>query len=175
MAQVVTYWQLPEDEDRFLRFLESTGNIFAIADAWVETRKELDPRPIRDYLREHNPRQMFFGFADDVSNGIESRLFDGHPRVGVASMTACVIGYARGQERNGSLCLSNISAYWEHPDENASQMIRKSPSFVTWGKKTMSWLRANTPCRLECNGYPYRATKGAEDAVNNGLIGLALY
>jgi hypothetical protein len=172
MPAVLTYWQLQEDEEDFLAYLTTTGNIVAMPDHWVKTKIELVPRPILDYVHENDPNQFVFGLEHHaLAVEIEPREKDGENYLALASMSPCLIMYRRGRLRDGNrLGQSNLAAYWNYPDKDARILVTKDEDFIKWAKRTFAWVRRYTPERIECNRYPYRATKRAKDAADNGLI-----
>jgi hypothetical protein len=176
MPGVVGYWQLPADEKDLLDFLQGTGAILALPDNWVGTREGVVPQPIVPFIDQHDPDQFLFGLAKHVLQvRIEERTFEGVVYFGPAVMEPCLIAYRRGKLRSGQVVLSNLSAYWDYPSADASELIEKDQEFVRWAKKVMGWVRKFTPERIECNGYPYRATRRVRDAVCGGNLEVKLY
>ena len=91
-------------------------------------------------------------------------------------MEPCILMYSRGKFRDANkLTQSNLAAYWDYPNEEATAMIDKDPEFVRWGKKIFAHARRMTPEKLELRGYPYRATKLAANAARRGEIEVVLY
>jgi hypothetical protein len=177
MPAVITYWQVREDEDDFLAYLATTGNVVAMPDRWVRAKEELAPRPIVQYVRQDYANNFVFGLAHyALAAVIEPKLRDGEEHFALAYMSPCVIMYSRGQIRDGNkLGQSNIAAYWTYPDKEARTLLAKDASFVKWAKKVFAWVRRHTPVQIECNRYSYRATERAKQAVEMGLIEAVLY
>jgi hypothetical protein len=91
-------------------------------------------------------------------------------------MSPCLIDYRRGRMREPNrLGQSNLSAYWSYPDEGATGLIAKDPEFIRWAKRVFGWVRRYTPERVECQGYPYRATRRVREAVDRGVLEAVLY
>jgi hypothetical protein len=174
MAGVVGYWQLPEEERQFLAFVEGTGDILAVPTYWAETRAEMAPERITSFIDRLDPGDLYFG-PSELQWDIEARHFGDKLLFGVSQMMSCVVGYDRGRLRDGEITLSNLSVYWDYPSKDGSQIVRKSELFVKWSKRILDWVRRRTTERVECNGYPYRATKRVKDAVNNGKLRAVLY
>jgi hypothetical protein len=176
MSSVVTYWQLPNDEKEFFEFLRSTGNVLAVPDAWFDAKQELVPEPLLTFLENSDPTHFSFGLEECLPDlKVESHDFNGSIKFGFSLMASPLIGYDRGLPRNGELPQSNLCAYVNYPDVGATRLLDKNPSFVRWMKKVMSWARKASPEKLECNGFPYRATRRAKEAVSEGRIIAVLY
>lgn len=177
MPAVLTYWQLREDEDDFLAYLATTGNVVAIPDRWVKAREELAPRPIVEYVRQDDPNQFVFGLEDHaLAAEIVPQAKDGEEYFTLAYMSPCLIMYRRGRMRDGNkLGQSTIAAYWTYLDSEGRTVLAKDAAFVKWAKKVFAWVRRHTPDRIECNRYPYRATERAKHAADIGRIEPVLY
>jgi hypothetical protein len=176
MPSVVTYWQSVEDETDFFRFLQSTGDVLALPANWMETKEVFVPQHVEPFVNRYDPDQLLL---TQEGNGflweIERRQFDRDIRFGIPIMTSCVFAYRRGKFRNGKLAQSNISAYLDYPTEDKSSLVAKPDQFVLWVKKVIGWIRKATPERIECNGYPYRATRRVKTSVLDGKLDVALY
>jgi hypothetical protein len=177
MPAVVTYWQLPEDEKEFLDFLLTTGKVVAMPDHWVKTTEELAPQSIDRFIQQHNPDQLKFGLErHPLQASVEAREFEGEVLFGVPVMKACVIGYSRGRLRDGNnLTQSNLAAYWDYPNEDATRMVEKDAQFINWAKRVFAWVRKATSERLDCHNHPYRATKRVKNAMQRGQLEVVLY
>jgi hypothetical protein len=175
MPTVVTYWQLPYDERDFLAFVESTGPVVAVPTHWAKGSEEFIPEPLSAFIQRHDPDQLLLGLEGHVQAAVQAREIDGTLVFGVPHMKSCVVSYGRGRLRGGKLAQSNLSAYSQYPSQDASQLLDKDQEFVTWAKKVLNWVRKATPERVECNGYPYRATKRVADAVREGKVEVVLY
>ena len=177
MPAVITYWQVREDEDDFLAYLATTGNVVAMPDRWVKAKEELAPRPIVQHVRQDDPDQFVFGLEHHaLAAVIEPKARDGEEYLALAYMSPCLIMYRRGRIRDGNkLGQSNIAAYWTYPDKEARTLLAKDATFVKWAKKVFAWVRRHTPDQIECNRHSYRATERAKHAVDRGLIEAVLY
>jgi hypothetical protein len=177
MPAVLTYWQTQEDEKDFLAYLTTTGNIVAMPDCRVKARAELAPRPISQYVRHVDPNQFAFGLEHHaLAADIEPLEKEGETYLTVAYMSPCLISYRRGRMRDGNkLGQSNLAAYWTYPDKEARTLLTKDEHFIKWAKKVFAWVRKHTPEQIECNRYPYRATKRAKHSADTGLIEAVLY
>jgi len=171
MSAVVTFWQLPDEEEEFLCYLESTGTVLALPDYWVKKREDLCPISIRAFIANHNPDQLLFGlqqYLHDVP--VEERLHEGEVLyVGPSAMESCLISYRRGKMRNDHMLgQSNLAAYWTHLNKSNSSVIDKEADFTKWGKKVLAWARKYTPEWHDYKGY--RATKRAKEALAKGVV-----
>ncbi len=173
MPVVVTFWQLPEEENTLLEYLERTGGIVGLPDHWVKSSDDLTPLAIRLFIQKHDPDQFLFGLEQHLRDvSIERSKYEGvWGYKGPGAMQACLVTYTRPKLYEGrKLALSNLAAYWTCLDEGNSMVIDKDREFVKWGKRVMAWVRKATPEQVECNGYPYRATRQVKEAVESGEI-----
>lgn len=173
MPAVVTFWQLPDEEEVFLRYLESTGIVVAMPDHWVKNKEELFPQPIRKFIAEHNPDQLLFGLEQQLTNlSFEPREHAGERGFMYPdTMKISVLVYSRPKYRDkGKLGESNLAAYWTCLDESRTSIIDKDPEFVKWGKKVLAWARRHTPEGHEYKGD--RVTKRAKEAAERGIVEL---
>ncbi|MDX1964707.1 MAG: hypothetical protein SFX18_16275 [Pirellulales bacterium] len=173
MASVVTFWQLPDEEQRFFDYMESTGEVVAITTLRVYEQSEIAPIPIRQFVANNNSMQLYIGLKTlIVANGIDTFIIKGQTRYGLESMKSNVIGYDRPVFLEGKLAQSNLFYYNSYPDIAKNSMISKDRLFLNWAKKILNWMRRNTPEKVMYNGFPYRATKAVKDAVSQGKIDL---
>jgi hypothetical protein len=176
MPAVVGFWQLPEDENEFLVFLQGTGTVLALPDRSVDTKEELVPQPIAAFLERHNPNQLLFGLERHVRViRVEEYSAEGRLRFVCPYMEPCVIAYSRGRLLGRKLAMSNLSAYWNYRSADRPSSVENDPEFVRWGKKVMAWVRRATPEHVECNGHPYRATPQVQKAASEGQLEVVLY
>ncbi len=185
MPAVVTFWQLPGDEKDFLRYLKKTGNVLGIPDLAQKSLEALTPQPLEDCFE--TPDDFYLGL-DEFARSAPIKEFEyqgeeegrkGERLFALDYMSPCLIHYTRPRIRNGKLGQSNLYAYWEHPAELDTCFVswmprlylkKKDPNFVKWAKKVLNWVRRRTPEKIEYNGYPYRATKRAKEAMLAGKI-----
>lgn len=177
MPAVLTYWQVREDEEDFLAYLATTGNVVAMPDRWVKAKEELAPQPIVEYVRRNDPNRFVFGLEHHaLAATIGPQEKDGEEYLALAYMSPCLIMYRKGRMRDGNkLGQSNIAAYWTYPDDEARTLLAKDAAFVMWARRVFAWVRRHTPNRIECNRFSYRATGRAKHAVDLGLIEAVLY
>jgi hypothetical protein len=173
MSAGVTFWQLPEDEREFLIFLAGTGNVLALPSHWVKAHWELTPKSIASYIEQQDPPQVELVLESHVSQlRVDSHVKDSQIYFSIPTMKNLVIGYNRCRFHSGKLCQSNLSADWAYPNEDATEMVRKSEEFIRWAKRILAWARKATPEKCSLNGYEYRATKRVKEAVARGELEL---
>jgi hypothetical protein len=177
MRSVVTFWQLPEDEDEFLGFLLTTGKIVAMPWHWAKRLEELSPQPLVPYIKQHDPDQLRLGLEEYARRAdIEPQEHDGEKYFSIAPMSPCLICYSRGKLRDDNkLIKSNLFAYWDYPNEKATELIRKDPEFIEWAKRVFNWVRRFAPRQVEYNGSLCRTTNRAKDAIQAGRLELVPY
>jgi len=174
MPEVVTYWQVPDDESEFLAFLEGTGLVKAVPASWTETSEELAPERIRSFIERHDLAQLLFG-KGELQDEIISQRFGDKLLFGVPEIKSCVIGYGRGKLHHGTVTQSNLSVHWEYAGDDASRLISKKDDFVKWSRRVVNWVRKMTNEKVECNGFSYRATRRVKEAVCSGTLKAVLY
>jgi hypothetical protein len=165
MTAVLSYWQVPDEEQDFLCFLQSTGSVVALPSHAVKTKAELKPERLKDFIEKHDPLQLEFGLPHLLSEAdIEQQQFGQELLYKVATMRPCLIGYNRPKFWAGELGRSNLSAYWDYSNREKSKLIQKSPEFVKWAKTVFSWARKRACERIALRGCEYPATRRARDA-----------
>jgi len=174
MPSVVTYWQFPEDELEFLAYLEKTGMVMAVPSARKKNRADAMPEPIRSFIERHGPDGLDFGIGD-LEQMITTHRYGDEVLFWVPLMDSDVISYSRGRLRDGKIAQSNLCVYWHYADDETKQLVSKDLDFIKWSRSILNWVRKKTPEKVECNGYPYRATKRVKDAVCQGLVQAVLY
>ena len=177
MRAVLSYWQLPEDERSFLDFLQSTGDILAFPARGAKVKEELLPQPLVPYIDQDNPSQLYFGLERNAQQVIPELVEQGEARFfSVPSMKACLIGYRRGYFRDGNkLAQSSLSAYWDYPNEEATELLNKDPEFIKWAKRVLNWVRRAAPKQVAFRGGLCRATNRVRDAVQRGEVEVVPY
>ncbi len=180
---VVTYWRLPEEDDKFLTYLEKSEDIIACIDEWVIDPKELDPLSIRELIQMNDPAELLFGPREFMEmTPITSMEKDGRRVFGRYYGDGPVIAYSRGVWRGpGRLGKSNLvfnptrgvpnsTVKIPQPPEflawepGATIFVPQPPAFIRWGRRVMQWMRRHT----QPHGY-YRVTPRVAAEVENGL------
>jgi len=176
MPSVVTFWWLPPDEDEFLEYLSGTGEVVALPADCVKSKALLVPKPYKSYIHEHGPTQLLLALQEHVVDCKIDVLSQGQDGVyNISDLESPVLAYQRGELQDRRLGQSNISAYWSFPSQDAAAMIPKHHTFVKWGKKVLSWIRRSTDDKVECNGFSYRSSRRAKQAVVQGKLHAVLY
>jgi hypothetical protein len=65
MAVSVTFWRFPEEEDAFIRFLDTSGPIVAMPKGKVRDKSALVPLPLRDLLAR-DPASIVMWLRDSI-------------------------------------------------------------------------------------------------------------
>src|SRR5882757_5703909 len=124
MPTVLTFWSLPEEETEFLDYL-SAWEIYAYPPSTFPKETDVKPIPIREVL-ELDPSQVSFAPKQFLSvKDIGQRdIVNGVQRYGVSPMQSQTIAYRRPFfHEGGALGKSNLSVYWEFPNEEAIGFI----------------------------------------------------
>jgi hypothetical protein len=174
MPTVITYWQLPADDNDFITYLCRTEGAVMIPNKPVPDRAMLLPRSIIELRRCKEARVDLSVDRFVASLPVDAMLHKGTELFSIRLMEACTIGYRRPYFRDGKLARSNLAAYWEYPNSDATSLIPKDAEFVSWAKRVFAHVRRMTPEKLELNGYPYRATRRAKQAFDAGEIQIDL-
>jgi hypothetical protein len=171
MASGVTFWQMPDEEEVFFRYLLSKGDI----DAFSFLFPARDPSDLRS-----SPLEAFLGRTDDTRLYLtlheyavqppiiefQRQTLDDGPRYTFGVEFPSIM-YSRGLVNHSQLSQSNASARTCYPDKAVTVVHKMPEPFLRWVKATMSWLRRATPEWHEYRGY--RATKRAAQAALGGL------
>jgi hypothetical protein len=172
MACVVTFWQLPQEEDLFFSYVSRKDDV----DAFPLIEAVADPGLIRAA-----PISQLVGRASDVRLYITPREYAASPKLFAFQPTSLdqpvryslasefpALVYDRGSLKNGRLSQSNASAYTGYVDAKARVFHKMPAGFLSWLKRVMGWLRRAKP---QWHDYPgYRATNAAAQAALSGLV-----
>ena len=172
----LTFWLLPEEEQDFFAYLNSTGKIVAYRNAWFASPKDVRGSTL-ELMAAGDPKQILIGCADHAAGiVVEQHDFPGEGvHYAVTAMGSSVLQYSRGQLEGRRLGQSHIGTYWDFIREGGQLVTPKGESFVAWAKRAFSWLRKRTPERHIHRSYPYRASKQAKAAAEAGKLDLVLY
>jgi hypothetical protein len=137
MAAVLTFYQLPDEEETFLDYVESTGKIIAVPFEIARTRSDFTPLPLRECLNRFNPNKVAFGLEEHSELIKIGAYFDKQGEYFTVSlMTSPLISYTRSRWRAPQqLGMSNLAAYWSYPNESATAMLDHPGEFIKWAKK----------------------------------------
>jgi hypothetical protein len=165
IGTVVTFWRFPEEEEDFIRRLESSGPVTAVAAGWERDPSSLTtPLPVRELIAR-DPSEVLLSLPEFMRElPISAKETESGTLYFVRWWEAPALSYSRGAWRAPNrLGACNMWADWHvrlpdggRPDE-----------FVKWGKKIFAWLRNQTP---EWHQYKtYRITGKVADAIKSGL------
>jgi len=168
MISAVTFWRFPEEEDEFVRFLLSSGQIVAVPKGKVRDKSLLTPIPLTELLQQNPPQILLW--LPTLVKGLPIRSYseeDGES-FGVLFTRVPVLTYRRGQFRApNQLTPSHITGNWTVPSADQSRILHQPDDFIKWGKKVLEWVRKQTP---EWHQYKnYRITKRVSEAIRSGL------
>lgn len=172
MASVVTFWQMPDEEDHLFRHLAKREDACAIPFSEAVTDPSLIiAMPMESLvgrcasnrlyltLREFAKVPPLHAWAPDDRN--ERTRYS-------LPMSFPAIVYDAGTLADGRLSQSNVSAYSSVWDEAAKASRSMPEGFVKWMRRVMGWLRRATPDWHEYESY--RVSKKAAQAAMNGLV-----
>jgi hypothetical protein len=162
VASVVTFWQLPDEEAAFFRYLAREAEVVAVR----HTEAVPDPAtiqsvPVKEFIGRSDTSRLHFTLKSVASEPLVLRRWEsesaGNPARYSLPVDFPAIVYDVGSLEGGALSQSNASAY---PLE--------APTVVSaWMRRVFGWLRQNTPHWHEYEGY--RVTERAARAAVNGL------
>jgi hypothetical protein len=177
MATGLTFWQMPEEQDRFLRHVSEAGGVLAISHfEALSDPKDLRPVPLAAFvgLRDFKRLHIFLAeFADDIPiHEFPSGPGQSRPLYGVDTMSSPSLMYTPGAMVDEALSQSNLSTCWTCLDAAKRVIVDKPPAFRKWGERVFRWMRRATPEWYGFRGY--RCTRTAADRAKSGLR-LVLY
>lgn len=171
MASVVTFWQHPDEEHKFLSYLAKTDGMLACIDERVPDPAPLTPRPIRQLIEREDPRHILMGVGEFMDmTPIVSFDFNGRTLFSRHYMDGPVICYSRPVWRGpGSLGQSNLvyrsqRGIPDPSDPDGTVWVPQPAEFLAWGRRVLGWMRRHT----QPHGY-YRVTPRIATEVENGL------
>jgi hypothetical protein len=170
VRRVLTYWQLPSEEEAILARLEDLGRILAFPALRSPDRSEIQARPLRDWSEDQRVAGLLLTPEDDANRiQVEQKEFSGVAMWGVSAMDSCVVGYERGRVTGRELALSNLYAYLSRLEDGA--VPKKHAEFLDWSKKVFAIVRRHAPETFKT----YRATRAALKAQTEGEVELVDY
>ena len=174
MPQVLTFWQLLEDEARILSMIEGIEPIICFPAGWLDDPNQVCPVPLISFLSEGGASGFRICPASLVQLvEVEEHDFSGGPRWGTTIRRSPLIDYRRGQLRGRLLALSNLAAHLERLTSDKANLVRKPDAFLAWCKKVFTIVRKETPGWYKFKSY--RLTKAAAEASLSGTIELVDY
>jgi hypothetical protein len=168
MPAAVTFWRFPEEEEDFIRFLQSSGPVVGVPKGKVKDKSQLNPAPVADLLAR-NPPSVLLGLPNLLREW-PIRVYHDERGESYAVLFTCVpvLTYRRGQLlAPNQLTASHISGDWTVPSEDKSKVVDQPEEFIKWGRKVLAWVRKETPEWHEFKTY--RVTRRVSDAIKSGL------
>lgn len=164
----VTFWQLPEEEENFIEFLEKDERVVAFP---AESRKPVSELSLEvpSRLTRGDEPLILLALKPHVSQ-IKSVEYtqDGSKLFGIDATNSPVIMYERGAFREpGKLGQSVIAAHLEALTEDGKGLRRKPDEFCKWAQSVAKWVRRNTPQWHQYKSY--RITGKVADAMTEGI------
>jgi hypothetical protein len=162
MASVVTYWQLPAEDEVFLRYLAREEDVVAIAHREaVLDPTTIRPVPVADLIGRTDTRRLYLTLRSVAAEPLPLHEWEpkspDEPVLYSLPVDFTAIGYDAGTLMDGQLSQSNAAAY---PSQ--------APATVAaWMRRVFGWLRRATPHWHEHKNY--RVTELAAQAALGGL------
>ncbi|HVU33810.1 MAG TPA: hypothetical protein VHE61_10270 [Opitutaceae bacterium] len=158
---VLTYWLCPDEEQEFIDFLETTGDIVAYTVEWKAKPDDIRPTDLRRIIESANPAQLMVGLRTGYTL-VEKHVFDDRVKFNVTAHRSALLIYQRGRLLGRQLGQSNLAAYYgvaERPSD-------EDRSFHEWCRKVYRWVKERTP-QKDPNGF-YRISSRAAAAAQRG-------
>jgi hypothetical protein len=177
MATGLTFWQMPEEQGRFLDYVAGTGDVLGISNfEALPSRKDLRALPLAGFAGSGDIKRLHIfpaQFADDIEiHEFPPSAQHARPLYSVDTMRSPVLMYTPGKLVDGALSQANLSTCWTCLDKTGRVIVEKPAAFRQWGERVFRWLRRMTPEWFGCRGY--RCTRIAATHAQNGLQ-LVLY
>jgi hypothetical protein len=162
MASVVTFWQLPDEETAFLRYLARGGEVVAIRHMEaVPDPATLRAVAVEELVNRPDAARLYLTLRSAVADPLP--LYRWEPESpGAPTRYSLPIGfpaivYDAGTLVGAALSQSNAAAY---PSEAPAAL-------AAWMRRVFAWLRRAAPHWHEYEGY--RVTELAAQAAIGGL------
>ncbi len=162
MASVVSFWQLPDEEATFFRYLARGGKVVAIRHMEaVPDPATLRPMPVETLVGRPDAGRLYLTLRSAVADPLPLHRWEpetpGEPvRYSLADEVPAIV-YDAGTLANGRLSKSNAVAY---PSQ-------APVAVAAWMRRVFGWLRRATPHWHEYDAY--RVTELAAQAALGGL------
>jgi hypothetical protein len=162
MASVVTFWQMPGEEERFFHYLARSADAVAIRHMEaVPDPAAIHPVPIEEVTGRTDAGRLYVTLRSVTTGPLPLHCWEPDSPGGPIRYSLPVrfpaIVYDAGTLADGRLSQSNATAY----PSTASTEIS------AWMRRVFAWLRRNTPHWHEYVGY--RVTEQAAWAALDGL------
>ena len=166
MPSVETWYQMPEDEVELFAHLASTGDCVFVAGNRPSSPEAVVIRPINEFLGMHAETDCAIGLRDRIlSQGIQAYgKPDAVKAYGLPGSAEC-IHYSRTLLEGSALYAANLVIYASYYSDDYSEMISQPADFLRWANSVMRWVRRRANSKVTVNGFDYRATPRAAEAV----------
>jgi hypothetical protein len=161
---VATFWQMPKDEEAFLRYLARGEKVMAIRHMEaVPDPNAIRAQPVASLIGRTDAHRLYLTLASAAREPLP--LFRWEPEVPGEPVQFSLpvefpaIVYDAGALRGGELSQSNAAAY----------PSRAPAEVAAWMRRVFAWLRRATPHWHEYEGY-----RVSERAAQAALAGLTL-
>jgi len=166
----MTFWQTPDDEKAFFKYLSNTGPILVYPYGRHRARGDLSPQGFSQYVARS--RVLIALFALEANRGdivINTFEREGVDEFSVSPMLSSVIAYEPGALSEQRLTATNVYAYWQTRREvrGAQTWVKKPETFVKWGKAVFRWLRRRAAHRTD--GFALPMTAAVTKEIDKGL------
>lgn len=147
MASVMTFWQLPDEEAEFLRYLARCGEAVAIRHMEaVSDPAALKPVPVEEVVGRPDAGRLYLTLRSVVTESLPLHRWEpelpGEPARYSLPVGFPAIVYDAGTLADGALSQSNVAAY---PSD--------APATVAaWMRRVFAWLRRAAPYWHESEG-----------------------
>jgi hypothetical protein len=162
MASVVSFWQLPDEEPAFLRYLGRGSEVVAIRHMEaVPNPDTIQPVPVKELIGRPDADRLYLTLLSVVAEPFPLHRWEPESPGGPVRFSLPIgfpaIVYDAGTLADGALSQSHAAAY---PSE--------APAAVAaWMRRVFGWLRRVAPHWHEYEGY--RVTELAARAAIDGL------
>jgi hypothetical protein len=162
MASVVTFWQLPAEEEALLHYLARAGDVVGIRHREaVPDPKVIHPVPVMELIGRTDTCRLYLTLQSVTAEPLELHRWEpetpGEPVRYSLPVGFPAIVYDAGMLLEGRLSQSNAAAY---PSQAPAAV-------VAWMRRVFGWLRRATPQWHEYKSY--RVTELAAQAAIRGL------
>jgi hypothetical protein len=164
MASVLTFWQLPDDELEFFRYLARSGEVVAIRHREaVLDPSTIRPVPVEELVGRQDADRLYLTLRSVATEPLP--LHQWQPESpGAAVRFSLPLKFPAIVYDAGTLCGEALS------QSNAVAYPSDVPLEVAaWIRSVFGWLRRATP-----HWYEYRNTRVTEQASQAALGGLSL-
>ena len=163
MASVVTFWQLPSEEEAFLRYLSRGGDVVAIRHCEaVPDPSAIRPTSVAELIGRRDCDRVYLTLKSVTAGPLPLHRWDpespGKPVQYSLPVDFPAIVYDAGSLKRRQLSQSNAAAYPAQAPANVA----------AWMRRVFGWLRRSAPHWHEYQRY--RVTELAAKAALDGQL-----